>query len=233
MKKRVVMLSGANRGIGLAIAKNLYEAGYYLSLGVRHRAELDVLTKMWDSERIHIEHYDANQNKTAESWVQNTLQKFGQLDALINCAGIFRACGMENFDEAALDEVWAINTKAPVILTHQAWSALKQSGSGRVINIASVLGKLTIPNDFAYGLSKHALLAFTHAVRKAGWDFGIRATAICPGWTNTDMAAGCPYPAEKITQPEDIAKVIATILALPNTASVAEVTVNAECLDLF
>jgi len=83
-------------------------------------------------------------------------------------------------------------------------------------------------------MSKHAVIALNHAVRRAGWDDGIRATAICPGFVNTDMAAGIAHlDPQAMSQPEDLALLIANTIAMPNTASVAEILVNCRHEDLF
>jgi NAD(P)-dependent dehydrogenase (short-subunit alcohol dehydrogenase family) len=76
-------------------------------------------------------------------------------------------------------------------------------------------------------MSKFAAVALAHALRHAGWDHGIRATAICPGFVATDMAAAVTdIPAETMTQPAEIARLVELALDLPNTASVPEIAVN-------
>jgi NAD(P)-dependent dehydrogenase (short-subunit alcohol dehydrogenase family) len=83
-------------------------------------------------------------------------------------------------------------------------------------------------------MSKHAVIALNHAVRRAGWDDGIRATAICPSFVNTDMAVGkSDLEPQAMTQPEVLALLIANTIAIPNTASVAEIVVNYRHEDLF
>jgi NAD(P)-dependent dehydrogenase (short-subunit alcohol dehydrogenase family) len=78
-----------------------------------------------------------------------------------------------------------------------------------------------------YQMSKHAVVALTHAVRRAGWEHGIRATAVCPGFVETDMTAHVTdLPREEMTDPADIARLVATVVALPNNAAVAELLVN-------
>ena len=72
-------------------------------------------------------------------------------------------------------------------------------------------------------MTKYALLALSHAVRQVGWDDGVRVTALCPGPVATDMM---DPDDETITQPEDLADLVATLIELPNTASVSELLVN-------
>jgi NAD(P)-dependent dehydrogenase (short-subunit alcohol dehydrogenase family) len=78
------------------------------------------------------------------------------------------------------------------------------------------------------------VIALNHTVRRAGWEDGIRATAICPGFVNTDMATGlADLPPEAMTQPGDIARLVANTIEMPNSASVAEILVNCRHEDLF
>ena len=122
--------------------------------------------------------------------------------------------------------------KAPMYLVSLAWPYLKRSGTGRVINICSLSAKRVKGGSFAYGMSKSALLSFTHSIRQAGWSHGIRATAVCPGWVNTDMIREiCPFDPTEITQPEEVAQLILEVLALPNRASVPELLINCQLED--
>lgn len=88
----------------------------------------------------------------------------------MNNAGVYETHGIEDYQEAILDRVWIINAKVPIALTHQVWPYLKESGQSRVIKMVSILGKLIGGISFGYNLTKHAMLAFTHSIRQAGWD---------------------------------------------------------------
>jgi NAD(P)-dependent dehydrogenase (short-subunit alcohol dehydrogenase family) len=227
-ENRVIMVSGSNRGMGKAIAERLYRDGFRLSLGARRPETLHPVIRDMDPQRYMIHQYEATQPRTASAWVSATAQCFGRLDGLINNAGIAHTFSLENDDEEPLDLMWEVNVKGPLRLIRAAYPHLKNAGSGRVINIVSLSGKRVKSAAIgAYAMSKHAALALTHATRFSGWDHGIRATAIMPGWVNTDMAALLtPIPHEQMTQPETIAALVATVLALPNTASIAELAVN-------
>lgn len=226
---RVIMISGANRGIGQAIAKQLYEDNFTISLGAR---TLDALTKQYaymDIDRVLFNEYDAKIELSAKKWVDSTINKFGKLDGLINNAGILKMTEIDNYQEDILDEIWEVNVKGPLRLTSHAFKYLKKSGNGRVLNMVSLSGKRVKGRSVAYALSKFALMAFTHSVRFSGWDDGIRATALCPSWVNTDMVSSFNneiIEPKDMTQPEDIAKLVSMLLNLPNTASVAELCIN-------
>ena len=224
---RVVMISGASRGIGLAIARRLAGEGYRLSLGVRDPRRFAAAG--FDPERILVHRFDALEPASAGEWVAATAARFGRIDALINNAGILRSIDFETGDEAVLDEVWAVNVKAPFRLIRHALPHLGEAGNGRIINIASTDGKRYRPGvSIAYTMSKHAVMALTQAAKFAGWDRGVRATALCPGAVDTDLISGIPgvTPRQDRIAPETLAETVSFLLRLPNSSSVAELVMN-------
>jgi NAD(P)-dependent dehydrogenase (short-subunit alcohol dehydrogenase family) len=227
-KDKVILISGANRGIGRKIADRLYQEGYQLSLGVRQLGCFKA-TLLDDPERVLVCHYEASDKQSPIDWIKATINRFGCLDGVINCAGILRKVQFEDDNEEALDELWEINVKAPMRLTREAFPYLRQSGEGRVINVISMSGKRVkgnLPTLAGYSMSKFAFLALSQSMRNVGWDDGIRVTAICPSYVNTDMARDLRVDPQTMTQPEDLAEIIATVLRLPNTAHISEILVN-------
>ena len=213
---RVVMISGANRGIGRAVAEKLYREGYTLSLGARRSAELGEALHDWDSTRVLVYPFEASEAPAAQDWVNATVARFGRLDGLVNNAGIARHAGLEDLDETALDELWVVNVKGPLRLTRAALPHLRQSGHGRIINVASLSGKRVRNDNTGYAMSKFALLALTHAIRRAGWNDGVRCTALCPAFVATDLTRNVTKVSrEEMIAPEDFAELVATVLALP------------------
>ena len=114
------MISGANRGIGRAVAQTLYDAGFSLSLGARNPASLDAVMGTWATERVLAARYDAQDQDTHRDWVAATVAKFGRLDGLINNAGIMEEVDVEDEKDEALDRMWAVNVKAPLSMTRTA-----------------------------------------------------------------------------------------------------------------
>ncbi len=227
-EKRVVLVSGANRGIGLAIAHRLAADGYRLSLGARRPEGLRQLGDPYGQDRILCQRYDARDRRLAEKWVEKTVERFGRIDGLVNNAAVFHRFRVEDGDEGLLDEMWEVNLKGPLRLFQAAFPHLRASGRGRVVNIVSLSGKRIKSAPVAgYAMTKHALSAFSQAVRFSGWEHGIRSAAICPGYVATDMSRGLSsITPEQMTGPQDVAELVAMVLALPNTASVAELPVN-------
>jgi NAD(P)-dependent dehydrogenase (short-subunit alcohol dehydrogenase family) len=217
---RVAMVSGASRGIGRKIAERLAASGFLISAGVRDPKTADA---GWLAQR-----YDAERAEDATAWVAATMARFGRIDVLVNAAGISKPrTRLDEEDETSLDAMWRVNVKGPLRLVRAAMPHLRACGEGRVLNIASLSGKRVANENFAYSISKFALIALTHSVRREGWEDGIRATALCPGFVATDMTAYVTnVPREKMTDPADIAALAETLILLPNNATVGELLVN-------
>jgi NAD(P)-dependent dehydrogenase (short-subunit alcohol dehydrogenase family) len=222
---RVVMISGANRGIGRALAVGLLAKGYRLSLGARRPETLADIASA-SAERVLAVAYDALDHASAEAWVAATLARFGRIDGLINNAGVLRHATIEEGRDEDFEHLWQVNAMAPLRLTRAALPHLKRCGAGRIVNVVSLSGKRVRGDNAGYAMSKFAALALTHGTRRAGWRDGVRVTALCPGWVATDMASHAGVPPEEMIQPEDLCELVATVLALPNNASIAELLVH-------
>jgi NADP-dependent 3-hydroxy acid dehydrogenase YdfG len=219
------MISGASRGIGLAIARELKQSGLALSLGIRAPGRF--YDPLATEDEVLVYPYDAADRNAATPWVRATVARFGRIDVLVNNAGISRFVSLEEGSDDDLDELLAVNVKAPFRVIRAALPHLKASGSGRVINVASLSGKRVMGLNAGYQMSKHAVVALTHAVRRIGWEHGIRATALCPGFVDTELVAHVTdVPHDQMIDPADLARLVATVVALPNTAAVAELLVN-------
>ncbi len=219
---RVALVSGASRGIGRAIVERLLARGFHVSAGVRTPGAMPA------HERLLVERYDAESETAPAAWVAASIARFGRIDCLVNAAGISTPrTPLDDTDETGLDAMWRINVKGPLRMIRAALPHLRASGTGRVINIASLSGKRVANANFGYAISKFALIALTQATRREGWESGIRATSLCPGFVATDMTAYvADVPRAKMTDPADLAVLAETLLLLPNTATIGEVLVN-------
>jgi NAD(P)-dependent dehydrogenase (short-subunit alcohol dehydrogenase family) len=233
------MLSGPARGIGRSLAERLAADGYHLSLGGRSTEAIAEVAAGWPSAEdggptVSVHHFDATDSDSARQWVADTMETHGKIDVLINNAGVLDGFGLDNYDEAAFDNMLTVNVKTPTLLTHLTMPHLRVSGHGRVINVASLSGK-RVKGGFSpgYAMSKHAVMALTHATRQHGWDDGVRATAICPSFVETDMITDFETGEEPVIDPDDIAELVSTALLMPNFSSVPEIIVNCRREDLF
>jgi NAD(P)-dependent dehydrogenase (short-subunit alcohol dehydrogenase family) len=217
---RVVMVSGAARGIGRAVLRKLHGAGWLVSAGLRDPKRLPA-----DGADLLCHRYEAEEEGSAEAWVAATVARFGKVDAIVNAAGINPMARLLDADEAEHDRQWRVNVKGPMRVIRAAWPHLEACGQGRVVNIASLSGRRVANENLGYAMSKFAVVALTQEVRRLGWEKGIRATALCPGFVATDMTMAAPFPREAMSRPEDIAVLVETLLRLPNTAAIGHLNV--------
>jgi NAD(P)-dependent dehydrogenase (short-subunit alcohol dehydrogenase family) len=222
---RVAMVSGASRGIGAAVVRRLLADGFHVCAGARGAVPVA-------HANLAVAHYEATDRASAPAWVAACLARFGRIDAVVNAAGINPPWRLLDDDETEADRQFEVNAKAPLRVVRAAWPHLVAAGHGRVVNVASLSGKRVGASDnVGYQMSKFALVAATHAIRKAGWSSGIRATALCPGFVATDMTLGAAHPRAAMSDPDDIAAIVAQLLVLPDSAVVAELLVNCRLED--
>jgi len=233
VQPRTLLISGASRGIGRRIAETALDEGHRLSLGVRDPAGLAgsrlALAALEQPDRVLLHPYDARQPASATDWVEASLARFGQISGLIHCAGLFSRVGLlfAPGEEQQIEALWQVNVMGPWWLTRAAWPALAAHGDGRVITLVSMSGRRVKGSLAAYPCSKFALMALCQTMRNEGWPVGIRVTAICPGWVNTEMASQVrSVPPEAMTQPEDLAAIAAQLLRLPPAAVPFELQLN-------
>ena len=221
-KGRVVMISGASRGIGRAVTERLLGEGYKVSGGMRNP------DPSRENEQMMVHAYDAETAGSAEAWVEATIKRFGRIDAIVNAAGINPRVRISDQGEDLLDDMWRVNVKGPLRVVRAALPHLEQSGTGRVINLGSLSGK-RVASNVGYAMTKFAVVAMTHGIRREGRDAGIRATVVCPGYVATDMTINdFEIGRHEMTQPEDLAELIATVMRLPNNAAVSELLVHCQ-----
>lgn len=216
---RVIMVSGASRGIGQAVVDRLLASGFRVSGGMR------TPQAPWHDNLI-THRYEAEEAGSAEEWVAATVAHFGKLDGLVNSAGIAPAFSLIDGDEETLDRMWRVNVKGPWRMIRAAYPHLVAAGNGRVVNLGSLAGKRTVAN-VGYSMSKFAVTALNHGLRATGWDAGIRSTLVAPGYVATDMTADITtHPKDQMIDADDLAELIETALCLPAYGAVSEMLVH-------
>lgn len=222
----VVLISGATRGIGKAIADDLIAHGYRLSLGARN---VDALEKAFGppNNQLHYARFDAEKFDTMNAWVVGAAEKFGRIDGLVNNAGYGEHVDLaQDIDYQRLQKQWTINCVAPLRLTELCMPYLKSAGSGRIVNINSMSGVRVLNTFVGYNMTKAALGGLTKTSQHVGWVHGVRAIDICPGFVATEMSAYTPLiDAENMIQPEHIAELVRQAIRRPNNAFVPKIEV--------
>ena len=193
MKGKTIVVTGANRGIGYEIARQLLARGSQVILTARKseaaQAAAEGLEK--DGLKPTAQVLDVTRHESVEALSQFIQAKFGKLDVLINNAGILLDQDTEvmQVDLGTVRTTLETNTLAPLHLAQRLTPLLRESASGRIINVSSGMGALTgmASDHAAYRLSKAALNALTLMLAATLQADGIAVNAACPGWVRTDM----------------------------------------------
>ena len=212
-KKMTALVTGASRGIGLAIARELADVGYNLALVARSEdALLDAMAEIETTHPVTVKTITADlaQEDSYARIVNETVAAFGGLDLLVNCAGAAQQGSFTEVSPTEWDSVFAVNAKAPFFICKEALPYLKQSKKPIIINIASVVGFKGYINQSVYASSKHALTGFTKVLAKEVQPFGIRVHLISPGGVATEMVKKMrpDIKPEELLQPEEIAEIV-------------------------
>ena len=221
-EKRVAIVTGAARGIGRRVALTLAERGFAIAANDLAAPEetLEELRFM-GAEALSVSG-DVSDETAVRGMVEEVIDAFGRVDALVNNAGISSIVPAE---ETTLDD-WnrtlAVNLTGPFLTCREFGKAMLERGSGSIVNVASVAGLLGVADRASYNASKHGLIGLTRTLAAEWGGRGVRANAVCPGWVKTEMdeedQAGGGYtdsdiegrvPMGRFATPEDVAAAVA------------------------
>jgi 2-dehydro-3-deoxy-D-gluconate 5-dehydrogenase len=189
LDNHIALVTGANRGLGQAMALGLAEAGAHIA-GLNRSEDsggTDERVRALDRRYLHIpmDLMEADTGHASEA-IQIVTAHFGRLDILVNNAGIIRRATALDYSEDDWDAVIQINLKAAFLLAQAAAQVMKEQGGGKIINVASLLshqGGIRVP---AYAAAKHGLVGITRALANELALHNINVNAIAPGYMVTD-----------------------------------------------
>lgn len=229
-----VAIIGGGTGIGAGIASELAIAGANVTVGGRRREPLEFVAEKTNSPtKIRTHTIDVADNASIEAFFANFREEVGEVDILVNSAGINIAKRtMADMDPDEWDRVLRINATGAYRCMHQVLPSMRDRRDGLVINISSVAGKRAISlGGVVYCASKFAMTAMGTAVANEVRHEGVRITNVYPGEVNTPILDKRPVPVsqehkDSILQPEDIAGVVLSICLLPPRACVPEIVIK-------
>lgn len=180
-------VTGGGRGIGAAIARTLAESGAEVTILGRTISTLDQHAESLRRDGLNIK--VAPVDVTDEANVAQAFAKLGQIDILINNAGIAHVAPFEATSVADWERVFRVNVLGAVLCSQQVLPKMVERKSGRIVNIASTAGLKGYTRLSAYTASKHALIGMTRALALETATTGVTVNAVCPTYTETDMTA--------------------------------------------
>jgi short-subunit dehydrogenase len=231
MPDRAAIVTGASRGIGLALAETLGEQGYGLTLAARKPDSLEQTAAQLRERGFEVEHIAANMSdeNAVKDVVARHRDRFGRLDVLVNNAGVGIGAQASEHQTRFVDLQLGVNLRAIILFYREALDLLRAAGAEHrnalVLNLASIAGKSPQPWLSVYSATKAAVIAYTQAMNKELNADGIKSTAFCPGFVDTDMTEFVreSVKQEEMIQPQDIAEALNFLLRLTPSCVIPEV----------
>lgn len=209
MTNPVVVITGASRGIGKAIALKFASNGFNLFLGGTNSESLERLKQeICSNYNIHVDYFaaDLSQEQGCKSFTSAVLYTYQKIDVLINNAGVFLGGKMMEEDSSQLEKMMNTNLYSAYWVTKFLWSSFKNEKRSHIFNMCSIASFTAYQAGGSYSISKFALLGFSKSLRLEGIERGIRVTSVMPGATLTDSWAGIDLPESRFMKAEDVAE---------------------------
>jgi short-subunit dehydrogenase len=218
MKDKVVIITGASSGIGLALAKEFAQQGAKLSLAARSIDKLEDIVKEFENsgtEAIAVK-TDVSKEVDCKTLVDKTLEKFGKIDILVNNAGISMRAAFKDVELDVLKKLMDVNFCGTVYCTKYALPSLLEN-KGSVVGISSIAGFIGLPGRSGYSASKFAMHGFLETLRVENLKTGLHVLIAAPGFTASNVRKAAltadgtqqgetPRKEEKMMSAEEVAR---------------------------
>lgn len=231
MPERAAIVTGGSRGIGRALAETLGDEGYGLTITARKPEGIERTAHELRERGYEVEHIAANMadEDAIRAVVEAHRQRFGRLDVLVNNAGVGIGAAAGEQQTKYVDLQLDVNLRAIVLFYRECVGMLREAGAEHrnalVVNLASIAGKSPAPWVSVYSATKAAVIGYTRAMNKELSGDGIKSTAFCPGFVDTDMSdwAKDNVPPEEMLRPGDISEALRFLLRVSPACVIPEI----------
>lgn len=223
-KNKVVLVTGASKGIGKAIAKELSGCDYQVYICARNAKQLEETAKGIGASGFFVA--DLTNAVECHKLIEQVVNAAGSIDILVNNAGAYVYSPVEKSNESDIDNLLNLNIKAVYLLSKYAVGYMKANNWGRIVNIGSISGVVGEANASLYSMTKSALIGFTKALALELAENNITVNTINPGWVNTELAENAVLesdfsyqeeidmiPQRRFIQPEEIASFVKYLIS--------------------
>ena len=237
---KVAAITGASSGIGEATALALVAEGASVALAARRKDRIDELAERIEGNggRALAIETDVADEAQANGFVERTREELSGLDILVNNAGLMLLGPVAGAPTEQWRQMIDVNLLGLLYCTHAALPIMGSAGSGDIVNVSSVAGRIASLGSGVYNMTKWGVVGFSEALRQECALAGVRVTAIEPGWVDTELQGHNEHPLvvermnklietiDKILEPEDIARAIAFAVTQPPHVSINEMLIR-------
>lgn len=220
MENKIVIITGANKGVGFEISKLLIDNGY------------DVVSLSRTKPNLNCEHFfcDLSDHNNLKDTIEKVILKYSRIDFFINNAASFLEKELLDISSDELDKILKINLSSPIFLVKSLVPLMINNGFGKIINISSTAALSGKLNQSAYCATKHGLLGFFRSVSMELKDYNIHVHNICPGGINTDFTKGFDVFEElknqKLIDKKEIATMVHFLMSQSSDIEIGEIQIN-------
>lgn len=226
----VAVVTGGGRGIGRTIAERLAEQGASVLVAARTECEIEETVALINGSggSARAARCDVSNENEVQALFETVQKQFGQLDILINNAGVGLYGPIDDFSSDDFDQVLFVNLKGVFLCCREAMRLMVPRERGWIINISSVVGFKGYPNQGAYTAAKHGVMGLTKVLAVEAQEHGIRVSAVLPGGVATDMVRKARPDLDplELLAPEDVAHTVAYLLSLSERAAVDQIYIR-------
>lgn len=235
-RHQTVLITGATKGIGRAITLLLALQGYDIAFCSRHIEDVQDL-ETWLHSTYPDQQFigcctDLTDESQLQTFAQAARQHLGDIDVLINNAGVFLPGNVLEEEENTLHQQWQLNVLSMYRMCRLIAPSMKNRRHGHIVNLGSIAGTRAYPNGGSYCITKYAVHGLTDVLREELRAYGVAVTLMVPGATWSDSWSGVDLPDDRLMKADDIARIVASVLTLEPSAMVETVVVRPQLGDL-
>lgn len=235
MNKRII-ITGATKGIGRAIAEKFASEGFDLLVCSRSKKDLKAMKfafkKQFPKVKVHTKKADLSKKSQVLAFGEYVKKTWDKFDILMNNAGVFLPGEITKEEDGTLESQIETNLYSAYHLTRAVLPLLLPQKSGHIFNMCSIASFMAYPNGGSYSISKFALLGFSKVLREELKKEGIKVTSIMPGATWSASWDGVDLPESRLAKAEDIAEVAWSAYILSPSAVMEDVVIRPQLGDL-
>ena len=225
--RRTVLVTGGSRGLGLGLARKLSAAGYGVIAVARKQtkplAEAIAQAKSSKQGPLHFVAFDLGKVDEIPDFVRGLRQEFGPLFGLVNNAAVGHDGALAMMHNSQIEELVRLNTLSPIVLTKYVVRSMLSEQSGRIVNVASIIGFTGYSGLSVYAATKASMLGFTRSLAREVGRLGINVNAVAPGFLDTEMTHGLAgeqrqqvirrSALRRLAEVDDVAETVAFLLS--------------------